>query len=465
MELLHALLTRTAAATPDAEVLAGMTYGELDARSNQLARLLISQGAGRDVPVALRVEKGPLALVGIFGILKSGSCYVPIDPKAPELRVAAILADARPLAVLTEWPDAAALSAEALPDRGQTGEDLAYILYTSGSTGTPKGVALSHRAGMAFVRHCLDDFGITAQDRVSSHAPLHFDLSILDVFVTVAAGATMVPITGAALAFPQVLAELIEQERITVWYSVPFALVQLLRGGGLERFAFAHLRTVLFAGEPMAAAHVRSLMEHWPAARFFNLYGPTETNVVTRHEITRAEAARLDEIPIGIEWPGVEVRILDGELCVRSDTTMSGYWGAPDETAAAFADGGFYRTGDVVRRDADGLLWFGGRRDDMVKIRGHRVELGEVEAVLRSHPDLAEVAALMVPHAELGAELVAAATPLAAPGAPEQRDILAFCAERLPAYMLPGRVELLAALPRTSTGKLDRSRLAETLPR
>jgi acyl-CoA synthetase (AMP-forming)/AMP-acid ligase II len=225
-------------------------------------------------------------------------------------------------------------------------------------------------------------------------------------------------------------------------------------------------------------------MEHWRHARWFNLYGPTETNVVTWYEVTRADAERLESLPIGGPWPNSEIRIVDdelrevpagepGELCVRGATTMTGYWGAEDDSAGAFvslrvhpalAPRRFYRTGDVVRRDAHGLLWFLGRRDDMVKVRGHRVELAEVEAVLAGHPGLAEVAVVAVPHEQIGCELVAAATPVRGDGRPNARDVMEFCAARLPGFMQPRRVELLPSLPRTSTGKLDRRRLARELP-
>jgi amino acid adenylation domain-containing protein len=522
MELLHDLLTRAAAATPEACVIESvepLTYGQLDARSTTLSRLLVDCGAGPGVPIALCVEKGAGALVAIFAILKSGSCYVPLDPRAPSLRLAAILSQAAPVAAVVDGAgavaieaassgdgsalailrvdgtadaaaDAAAAAAAAAafgratpPTTGASGEDPAYILFTSGSTGVPKGVALSHRAALAFVESCLRTFGVTGADRVSSHASLTFDLSIFDVFVAVAAGATIVPITGSALVFPQTLADLIDDREISVWYSVPFALVQLIERGGLERRRFERLRTVLFAGEPLAVAHLRTLMRHWSGARFFNLYGPTETNAVTWYEAGAAQLDTLPELPIGRPWPDYEIRILDqaqrevapgepGELCVRSPTTMSGYWRAPQASAAAFTSlpvdwspvpQPFYRTGDTVR-ERDGLLWFLGRRDGMVKIRGGRVELGEVEAVLRRHPQVAEVAAFALPHDQLGAELVAVATAVHAGDAPRPRDLLAFCADHLPAYMRPGRVELLGSLPRTTTGKLDRQALARDLP-
>ncbi|HUG85828.1 MAG TPA: AMP-binding protein, partial [Euzebya sp.] len=355
--------------------------------------------------------------------------------------------------------------------------------FTSGSTGAPKGVTISHRAAMAYVRNCVQTFDLRAQDRVSSHAPLHFDLSILDVFASIAVGATIVPITGAARVFPTTLAELIDREAISVWYSVPFALVQLARHGGLERFGFAALRCVLFAGEPMPVAPLRELMDRWPAARFHNLYGPTETNVVTGHEVTRGDAEALAALPIGREWPDAEVRLVDGagrpvaagdagELWVCSATTMTGYWGDATATDRAFATvrtpaqrqpQRFYRTGDRVRRDDAGTLWFLGRTDDMVKVRGHRVELGEVQAALAGHPALAEATVVALPAADVGVELVAVVTPADHAAPPTPADVRAHCASRLPTYMVPTRVEVHATLPRTSTGKLDRHAVVNAL--
>jgi amino acid adenylation domain-containing protein len=525
--LLQQLLTQTAERRPEQVAVVdqarSISYAELESRSNQLAQVLVDQGVRRGDRVGLCLSKSLEAIVGLFGILKAGAAYVPLDPASPARRLAFILGNCATRALVTserKLRDLAPTFSE-LPDlelvvivdsSGDVDEplggslerprrlgpraldsvssdppalsqppiedDLAYILYTSGSTGEPKGVMISHRASLTFVDWACAYFGLDATDRLSSHAPLHFDLSIFDLFAAVEAGASIVLVPEALSVFPINLAQLIERERITTWYSVPSVLSRLVLHGNLRERDLSALRRILFAGEVFPTKYLRQLQALIPQAEYHNLYGPTETNVCTHYRVELLGPEQTDPVPIGRACANSEVFALDergqlaapgelGELYVRGPSLMKGYWGAPERTAEVLlphplgelaSEQKVYRTGDLVILQADGTYRFVGRRDSMVKSRGYRIELGEIEAALYAHPGVEEAAVLPIPDELIGNTLhavVAARDP-----APTVGDLLRFCAERLPRYMLPGEVEVRATLPKTSTGKIDRSALA-----
>jgi clorobiocin biosynthesis protein CloN4 len=341
--------------------------------------------------------------------------------------------------------------------------DLAYILYTSGSTGKPKGVCVTHENARAFIDWAYEELAPSPQDRFANHAPFAFDLSVLDLYVAFRAGASVHLIPPELSFAPIQLVEFLYRERISIWYSVPSALTVMMRYGGLlDRPAPDALRTVLFAGEPFPVTHLRSLAG-WTPARLMNLYGPTETNVCTFHEVTPADLDRDRPAPIGIAasgdrvWAqrddgGVAALGEEGELLVDGPTVMSGYWGQPPHR-------GPYHTGDLVRVLPGGAFDYLGRRDHMVKIRGHRVELGEVESVLEKHADVAEAAAIAVGE---GADtrLVAFVAPQPGRG-PGPLALKQHLAEHLPRYMIADEVQILPRLPRNGNGKIDRPALTE----
>lgn len=518
--LVNRLLTASAERHPDRVAVRdrgrSLTYAELETRANRLARLLCDEGTAPGDRVGLYLDKSLESLVGIYGTLKAGAAYVPLDPQAPTSRLRHIAADAGIRVLLTGrekanlWdellagahavetlvalnategdvsaPAAARLLTNAAldaypdttPDVGQSPSDLAYILYTSGSTGEPKGVMLSHRNALAFVDWTVEKFSLTSADRLSSHAPLHFDLSVFDLFAAAEVGAAVVLVPPRTTMFPIELAGLIHDEAITVWYSVPSALTMLVTRGGLEPGAFPRLRTVVFAGEVFPMKYLLRLMDLLPHVRFYNLYGPTETNVCTWYEVPRyAEGEAPAAIPIGRPISDVEaVAVAEdgtpvqrgevGELYVAGPTVMHGYWGDAERTARALVERNgsrAYRTGDLVREADDGTFVFLGRRDSQIKSRGYRIELGEIEAALHDHPLVLECAAVAVPD-ELVTNRIKAVVAARAPVA--EAELVEHCRARLPRYMVPELFEFRDELPKSSTGKIARTLLADASAR
>jgi amino acid adenylation domain-containing protein len=359
---------------------------------------------------------------------------------------------------LHPWSEVQAASDAPLQSPERSPDDLAYLLYTSGSTGIPKGVMLSHRNAIAFVEWAADAIGLSDRDRVASVAPFHFDLSVFDVWATLSRGATMVVVDEATVLSGRRMLDRIHAKNINVWYSVPSALVLMLETGGLSERGAPSLRAVFFAGEVFPMKHLRSTMAALPHARFFNLFGPTETNVCLAYEVRCPPALEDSAIPIGRASCGDVVSIVDsaghevadgevGELFVDGPTVMLGYWDEGRRTPARHP----YPTGDMVARRPDGELMYHGRRDHMVKIHGFRVELGEVESSLHAHPGIREAIAFAVEQ-----QLVAVAVPT--DPSVSVLEVKRHCADRLPRYMIPSDVRLVEDLPRTSNGKIDRVR-------
>ena len=513
---LSTLLDRSAERAPDREAFRcgghSLTYAAAANRSDRLAQTLLAHGVAKGNRVGLYLDKSLELAVALFGIMKAGAAYVPLDPAAPLGRleyminhcgIQVVVSAANKQAQLCElgrrcpaletvvgpaevddsrlravgWDEVDATPARPPLCEGKA-SDLAYIMFTSGSTGMPKGIMHTHESGFAYARAAMALYEVGPDDRLGNHSPLHFDMSTFDYFSGPLAGATTVIIPEAYKRMPASLSQLMEKERLTFWYSVPFALIQLLLRGVLEKRDLSALRWVMFGGEPFPPKYLRALMEQWPQARFSNVYGPAEVNQCTYYHVSAMPSDPAAPIPIGRIWDAAEGLVLDesdgpvptggaGELAIRSATMMRGYWNRPDLNECAFyrpslADRPYYRTGDLVRADAEGTLYFLGRKDRLVKLRGYRVELDEVELALVRHGAVEEAAAL-VSVDELDAPELKAAVILKPDMQVDEAALVAFVADHMPPYGVPRRVHVRNSFPRTASGKIDRPALCAEL--
>lgn len=520
--LLHSALTFNAQRTPaKIAVVDGdrrVTYAELDRLTNKLAGLLVDSGVSKGDRVGIFAPKSLEAVTAAYGIMKAGAVYVPLDPEAPIERVSYIVDNAGINVLLTVMGKAPALAEVAEkagsldsvvfldPDLGKADADLgglklfdrtdiddrpddstpvrsidldlALMLYTSGSTGAPKGVMLSHLNVMTFVRWAVDEFAVTADDRLSQFAPLHFDLSTFDIYGAALAGATVYLAPRTTSMFPMEIRRFIERNEISVVYAVPSSLIMLTERAKLEKEDLPTLRTILFAGEVFPTKYLSRLMHKLPHVEFANLFGPTETNVCTYFRVPDPPAEDSPPISIGKAIANVETFVVKkdgslaipgetGELLVRGTSVMEGYWADPERTAKSrivntFSDGlsdPVYRTGDLVVEEPDGNYTFLGRKDNQIKSRGYRIELGDIESAMYAHHEVVECAAVAVPDEAITNRIMGY---VVVTGDLSAGDLTAFVAERIPKYMVPDTLEVMGVLPKTSTGKIDRQALMES---
>ena len=520
--LIHQILENTAIRNPHKQAVIfgddSLTYSELVERSRSLAHALKESGIHRGDMVGIMMRKSLSSVISLYGILMSGAAYVPIDPLLPSNRIKYIIDNCgirqlitsaehmdRHLPILDEnltlervvitdkepttlksntktirvagWKAAMELSAEfqieTFPDTYP-----AYILHTSGSTGQPKGVVISHLNSLTFIKTAAEHFNISGTDRLACHAPLHFDLSVFDIFVSAIAGATLVLIPESTSLFPVKLAEFIKANRITVWNSVSSALSLLADRGFQEESLIPDMRLVIFSGEVLPQKYLKKLKSHMAEATFCNIYGQTEANSSTCHVVKEIPEDPKWKIPVGKALPNFEVFLIgedglevtqpgqEGEIFINSNTVAQGYINMPELTRERFVpDPRFpstprtvYKTGDIGFYDTEGNLVFLYRKDNMIKVRGHRVELGEIERTLSSHDSVDLAVVTCVPD-ETMTNRIAAFVSWRSGVKGDVKLIKSFCEHHLPRYMLPEAIWPVEKWPLTANDKIDRKLL------
>jgi amino acid adenylation domain-containing protein len=504
--ILSSVVTDAANADAAGEALVGLTerytWQDYDEIAASVAGRLRAAGIEPGDRVAVGFAKDARSYLAVHGILRAGAVVVPVDPLAPPLVARTVLEDAEVAAAFLDarlarrldpwtldgpsrlrlvvvdgpaddarsvtWDDV--IAGDPLGEAAPIGPDApAYIIYTSGSTGRPKGIVHTHASALAYAERAVAAHGLSALDRVAGMSPFHFDMSTLELYAAPLARSTVVVIGEAQLRFPASFTARSQEERVTLWYSVPALFRQVVERGALESRDLRNLRLVMYGGEPYSGGALAELMQALPSVEIENIYGPAEVNECTNHRVVRP-AELATEIPIGRPWEGVALRVVDdtgavvpagtpGELEVSAPTVMAGYWRRPDldERALRPRAGApaWYATGDVVVADEDGVYWFKGRRDHQVKVRGVRIELEAVESVLTDAPDVlhAVVAAIGEPGE---ASHLAAAVVLRDGAELDVAALRQFCIARLPALAVPREIVVRPAFPSTPTSKIDR---------
>jgi amino acid adenylation domain-containing protein len=524
--LLHDVFLETQKCSPDATAIVmedgrAVTYKALNTLANRFANCIknlkpsVLQRPFVGIISSVHIE----SVAAVLGILKIGCAYIPLDEYSPRDRLDKIINNTKldvvcidshlveKYTALFENPwlkHIIILNSEApvtADDKvkgfeviqatdatephllNQVSDDLAYILHSSGSTGIPKGIMLTHRNARTFVDWMQKEFKLTHHDVVMSRAPLKFDLSVFDIFNTLKAGAKLVcfdwnksrPLSQKHGDY----VSLMEKEKATLLYTTPSTFISLLNRGGLGEKALS-LRTIMYAGEPFPPAQLKKVMQALPNTKVANIYGPTETNIITYYWVNTLPDMTTP-IPLGAAVDDTEIIVVCdeqhrlcepdelGELWCRGGTVTLGYLGMQDKTKACLIQSPFHpypaffwRTGDFGFFDKQGVLHYRGRRDHMVKVKGYRIELGEIENALSAHPDLDEFAVVAVPDSQYTNRLYCHFSVLKGRHV-EVDAIKHFLSHHLPEYMLPYQFIKWEALPTTSSGKIDRLQLTKSL--
>ena len=511
---LYRLLMGSASTTPEKPavveadengVLQETSYRRLDLLAQEYAAVL--DGLGLDVGdrVVVEADTSAAAVAMLLACSMLGLPFVPVSPQTPDTRLQSILRQVEPAlharadglkrrelveAVGSGHFSSGGLVVERSPARkvrrrrNVLATDTAYIVFTSGSTGRPKGVVMSHRAIVTFLRAMLEDGLAGPDDRVAGTSPLQFDFALFGIGVALSSGATLVPVRREDLGSPRRMVEFLRDAEVTQVHGVPSLWRPVLRHDPDLLKELERLRSVVFAGEEFPIPELRRLQETLPGVRLINGYGATESMAASFTEVPNPLPAEQERLSIGHAHTGAEMTLVDhrgevvtqqglvGEIYLRSPALFTGYWNDPGATAAVLVPDpveprhgqSVLRTGDLARLGAEGELFFLGRSDYQVQIRGNRVELGEVEGTLTRFPAVTAAAATLVPRS--GDHVLMAAVVLDRPGA--NFDVGAavdFCARELPVYMVPRSIRILPELPLTENGKVDRALLTQELAR
>ena len=487
-----------------------INYGDLEQKTNQLANYLLENGLTKGDRVGILLPRSLEIPIAIYGILKAGGVFVPLDANMPQPRLEHIIKDCQISFVITskisrnkiesllteglneihtigldeppnspshksvKWSKVYAFSKKTLAGINITENDLAYIMYTSGTTGTPKGIMHTHFSGLSYAKLSQQQYDVNSNDIIANHSPLHFDISTFGYLTSPLACATTVIISEAHTKFPVSLAQLIKKENITIWYSVPIALMQLCNLEITLSLNIDSIRWVLYGGESYPTKQLLNLMRLWPDAQYCNIYGPAEVNQCTHYSIPKNIDAE-SPIPLGKVWSNTEMLILDdkdqpvargeiGRLLISSTTMMYGYWNNEELTEKAFyisvKDGKedfpkkYYRTGDLVKINDQDLLIFYGRGDRQIKTRGYRVELNEVESTLLNISEINTAAVFSYNHVEFG-KLIGANIVLNSKSLLDKIKVQNILAKSLPKYCIPEKINFVDSIKRTVGGKID----------
>ncbi|WP_051237157.1 non-ribosomal peptide synthetase [Paenibacillus pinihumi] len=485
----HHLFEEQVMQTPDEPAVSGSegvwTYAELNARANRVAHFLIATGVRSEHRIGIMAGHSLEAVAALLGVLKAGAAYVPLDPSYPAERIRFIAADSKMKLLLTQEtftdrvPETTAWFTitetmtevnESNPELNVQPHHLMYLIYTSGSTGQPKGVMVEHSGAVNYLWWARKHYTGNHPRSFALYSSLAFDLTVTSIYVPLLTGGRIVVYAGEDKG--QLMPQLLAEDQVDVLKLTPTHLRLLLLAGHVPQ----RLRTLIVGGEALDTALARQVHDHFDGqVTIYNEYGPTETVVGCMIHAFDPARDLNSSVPIGRPADNVRVYVLDerlqpvpggatGELYIAGDGVARGYWGQEERTAERFLEepftpeGRMYRTGDIARRLGDGSLVYLGRSDEQVKVRGYRIETGEIEACLAEHENVREAAVVAKPDGESGLALWAY---IAADGQVEQEELRHYLQERLPSYMMPSHFVLLDGLPVTANGKTDRRALLE----
>lgn len=472
------------------------TYEKLHARAEEIAQNINQHKTTKKYPILIALNKGFEAIAAILATQLAGHIYVPIDVQSPNPRLLAIteqLGDFMAIsnseimgkltcmneAVCTINLDSMQVTASEFELKIDTGIDAdpLYIIFTSGSTGTPKGVTISHRSVIDYIEWAKQNYPIATSDVMMSQAPLYFDNSTLDLYLTWASGACLLIPNDKIYLFPIQILETMNQHKVTTIFWVPSVLINLANSGLLPKVKVPTLQKILFAGESMPVPQINEWVKNYPGRLFSNLYGPTEITVDCT-AYTFFEPFSGTNLPIGYACRNTNVIILNeqnlpcspneiGELYVRGSSLALGYWNDLAKTEKAFIQNPLqknyrdllYKTGDLVRRDESGLITFVGRKDMQIKHMGYRIELGEIESCISQHPHIALACAIYIKEKNKIVCFVSVKIDMIV----DIIELKRFLSAQLPRYMIPSIINIVDHMPANANGKIDRIKLTQAL--